>query len=1052
MSTRMQTQVTAAPKPSFTPVQGGLLQRRCACGGAAGMSGECEECSKEKRFGLQTKFKVNEPGDIYEQEADRIADQVLATPAHPAVNGTPPRIQRTSGQSNGQMDAAPASVDQALASPGRPLEPTLRQDMEQRFGHNFSQVRVHSGAAAEQSARDVNAHAYTVGHDIVFGAGRFAPGTHEGRRLIAHELTHVRQQSTGQITGVVQRQPNKDDWSTFESTFAGEPRFVFWAKLNGKPPANHGEELRLLDEYKKAMKMNPKRVLEDYDQAQLERDRSELEKRRLAARAAEDRAAEAKPGFRQMERERARYQNRKQLYTVIEKAWSERRRYEAADLLNQAKSTVAHRVPLPKALLHGMHWKSDEERWVFIYYYYREYNILHPGSSAEEDELLQSAVLAEEDYLETSAKEAEAAELAQYRKGIPGAARTEQIKKRAATRPMNPLEDFEPGIHDYAPYQGQPQSVDVDIDSGDFDADNLTIKYSDGKELDIPLGKNLLFPNKPLDPNKVQRLFTRRHKKSQRLIPFVIYENTLGVDLDVLSEEDLALMGLPRFDPVLTPVIMYFLSPEFKMRKATLGALQVASLHASGLGLRQLGVPLASSMLGTGGTLVTGAARLGTAAARQVSFTVNTYGYSSVAATYLGRTALTYYRINAVQINTLGLMGTDIAINLGGGDTGPISPGDQVSMVVADVKAVAKGARNYWKLIEGEVQPEVNLASKEAIVRITNVGDIAEKTAKAEYDLGKKLIRQPAGKQPIKPVADPAKVGAPPARDPIPTPDPVAKDPAPASHQATDIEQAEQRYEQLRKEASQAEKDYAKRLRLKVRAKKRRGEVPTQQETDMLETKRSLAKARDDAKAERDQLRQKRRAGQPQEGVRQPGQEGLAQEPIYVGELRARGLSAQLTDTNMPVIDAAIIGRPELHSVKSIVSGTDAAVRLAEGGSPRHLADLVSAKITEALGDRRSDKWSKLRNQWNTTKRETYADRFGYELPKNRDDINFVVNVRVVGTNAPSSKAQQTVEAAVTSWLKKHERLPPRFSWQIVYVGTQPTTGTTAVVEKASIK
>jgi hypothetical protein len=67
--------------------------------------------------------------------------------------------------------------------------------MGQRFGHDFSRVRVHSGGAAEQSAREVNAHAYTVGHDIVFGAGRFSPGTHEGQRLIAHELTHVVQQS-----------------------------------------------------------------------------------------------------------------------------------------------------------------------------------------------------------------------------------------------------------------------------------------------------------------------------------------------------------------------------------------------------------------------------------------------------------------------------------------------------------------------------------------------------------------------------------------------------------------------------------------------------------------------------------------------------------------------------------------------------------------------------------------------------------------------------------------------------------------------------------------
>jgi hypothetical protein len=67
--------------------------------------------------------------------------------------------------------------------------------MGQRFGHDFSRVRVHTDAAAERSARDVNANAYTVGHNIVFGARQFAPGTHEGRRLIAHELTHVVQQS-----------------------------------------------------------------------------------------------------------------------------------------------------------------------------------------------------------------------------------------------------------------------------------------------------------------------------------------------------------------------------------------------------------------------------------------------------------------------------------------------------------------------------------------------------------------------------------------------------------------------------------------------------------------------------------------------------------------------------------------------------------------------------------------------------------------------------------------------------------------------------------------
>lgn len=152
-----------------------------------------QKTNEKKR--IQAKLTIGASNDPLEQEADRLADQVLAAPLNSAVSGAPPRIQRFSGQSNGQMDAAPASVEQVLASPGRPLEPALRKDMEQRFGHDFSRVRVHSGAAAEQSARDVNAHAYTMGHHIVFGAGRFAPETHLGRRLLAHELTHVVQQS-----------------------------------------------------------------------------------------------------------------------------------------------------------------------------------------------------------------------------------------------------------------------------------------------------------------------------------------------------------------------------------------------------------------------------------------------------------------------------------------------------------------------------------------------------------------------------------------------------------------------------------------------------------------------------------------------------------------------------------------------------------------------------------------------------------------------------------------------------------------------------------------
>ncbi len=183
-----------------------VLQRKCACGGAADMSGECAECRKKRRLGLQTKLKVNDPGDIYEQEANRIADQVMAAPAHSVVSRAPSRgIQRFSGPSNGQVDAAPASVDQTLASGGRPLEAALRHDMQQRFGHDFSSVRIHTGAQAHDSARSLRALAYTVGNDVVFGAGQYAPETRAGRSLIAHELTHVVQQGGGRGTAACAR-------------------------------------------------------------------------------------------------------------------------------------------------------------------------------------------------------------------------------------------------------------------------------------------------------------------------------------------------------------------------------------------------------------------------------------------------------------------------------------------------------------------------------------------------------------------------------------------------------------------------------------------------------------------------------------------------------------------------------------------------------------------------------------------------------------------------------------------------------------------------------
>ncbi len=88
---------------------------------------------------------------------------------------------------------------------GQPLNIATREFMERRFGHNFSDVRVHTDAGAARSARLVNALAYTIGNDIFFGAGQFAPETTSGKRLLAHELAHVQQQRSGRVSRSIQR-------------------------------------------------------------------------------------------------------------------------------------------------------------------------------------------------------------------------------------------------------------------------------------------------------------------------------------------------------------------------------------------------------------------------------------------------------------------------------------------------------------------------------------------------------------------------------------------------------------------------------------------------------------------------------------------------------------------------------------------------------------------------------------------------------------------------------------------------------------------------------
>ena len=156
---------------------------------------------------IQSKLVVNAPGDVHEAEAERISLDVMRMPAVqlqracPCGGRCPECRARADGLQARRVQAgAPASiaappiVHEVLAGPGRPLEPSVRDFMEPRLGHDFSRVRVHTDEKAAESARAVDALAYTAGRNLVFDAGRYEPGTPAGRQLLAHELAHTIQQ------------------------------------------------------------------------------------------------------------------------------------------------------------------------------------------------------------------------------------------------------------------------------------------------------------------------------------------------------------------------------------------------------------------------------------------------------------------------------------------------------------------------------------------------------------------------------------------------------------------------------------------------------------------------------------------------------------------------------------------------------------------------------------------------------------------------------------------------------------------------------------------
>lgn len=172
---------------------------------------------------LQPKLTASQPDDEYEREADRVADQVMripevktSAPGGKTSEANPPNIQRicsaceeeemqrrpheemsrsATEEAGGEIDTSIESAIESIRGGGQPLPQSTQDFFEPRFGYDFSAVRVHIDSRANELARAVHARAFTIGRDVVFGTSEFAPETVGGQHLLAHELTHVVQQS-----------------------------------------------------------------------------------------------------------------------------------------------------------------------------------------------------------------------------------------------------------------------------------------------------------------------------------------------------------------------------------------------------------------------------------------------------------------------------------------------------------------------------------------------------------------------------------------------------------------------------------------------------------------------------------------------------------------------------------------------------------------------------------------------------------------------------------------------------------------------------------------
>jgi len=225
---------------SVVPPRNTLIQPRSLCP----CDGGCPRCFPQVKADL----KIGQPNDVFEQEADRVAEHVMRLPDS--------LIQRQPMEKEEEMLQPQESPEQTLErgvglqqsvntmrGSGQPLSSTERNYFEPRFGRDLGQVRVHTDDQTACIASGINARAFTVGQDIAFGTGQYKPSTAEGKRLLAHELTHVIQQN-----GMISREVGEIAPPTEETSSPAEQAAVaqrrIWRRLVFVPLLEAGVAVR----------------------------------------------------------------------------------------------------------------------------------------------------------------------------------------------------------------------------------------------------------------------------------------------------------------------------------------------------------------------------------------------------------------------------------------------------------------------------------------------------------------------------------------------------------------------------------------------------------------------------------------------------------------------------------------------------------------------------------------------------------------------------------------------------------------------------------------